>query len=391
VLAFAWSGLVLLSGDMSRAGQMAVTVTGFDTLEGWTDDNHSDGLIAFLRSCPRLSAATGDLQAGPRRVSAPRLAEICALAQDPGLLVDAAAARRFFEAHFEPALVTDGGRETGLFTGYFEPRYEGSRRRGGNYATALLRRPEDLERSNGQYGRRVGGALQPYYTRREIESGILDGRGLELVWLKSAVDAFFVHVQGSARILLDDGTTMNVAFAAKNGQDYTAIGKVLVDRGALAREDVSMQTIRAWLESHRDEARAVMWENASFIFFQETEAAPEGVGPPGAAGVGLTAGRSLAVDKDLYAYGLPMWLETTLPGDAGETAFRRLMVAQDTGSAIRGAVRGDVFVGSGDAAGAVAGRMKQDGRLFVLLPRDTAAVPPQAAPASGNAGSNTLK
>ena len=265
------------------------------------------------------------------------------------------AARRFFEQNFAPHKVSKAGDE-GLFTGYFEPQYAGSRTRTLVYHVPLYRKPDDFR--------------QPYLDRRQIERGALDGRGLELVFLSSLVDAFFIHVQGSARISLPDGNVMRVGFAAKSGHPYTAIGRVLIDRGALRREDVTMQTIRAWLERNPAEAQDVMWRNRSFIFFREAPAFDRELGPLGAQSVNLEALRSIAVDKSLYSYGLPMWLDTTLPlGDDGATEpLRRLMVAQDTGSAIKGAIRADIFVGSGDAAGDVAGRMKQKGSLVVLLP-----------------------
>lgn len=369
----------------AAAGQMELRTTDFGNLAGWAQDNQAEALRAFLRSCTRLSRSNDALRVGTHSVSGARMAEICAAAAGLGADPQAAQARAFFEDHFQPASVVDDGSTNGLFTGYFEPEFAGSRSYGGDYTVPIYRRPPDLETTNGQYGRRVGGSLQPYYTRREIESGALSGQSLELVYLRSPVDAFFAHIQGSARIALDDGGIMSIAFAAKNGQEYQAIGRVLIDRGAIARENMSMQSIRTWLEANPEAGRDVMWQNPSFIFFQEGAAREPGVGPPGAASVGLTTGRSLAVDKTVYSYGLPMWLETTLPSADGKTlsAHNRLMVAQDTGSAIRGAIRGDVFVGTGYAAGQIAGRMQQDGQLYVLLPRGTAAATPApTSPAS---------
>lgn len=220
------------------------------------------------------------------------------------------------------------------------------------------------------YASMASGTPKPFFTRREIDNGALAGRGLELVYLESPIDAFFAHVQGSARIRLAEGGVMRVGFAAKNGHPYTAIGKVLVDAGEIALKDVSMQTIRAWLSANPDRADQVMWQNDSYIFFREVTEVDEDLGPVGAAQVPLTPGRSLAVDKAIHAYGLPVWVETTAPSgpNGAREPFRRLMVTQDTGSAIIGAVRGDVFWGSGDRAGEIAGLMKDPGRMYVLVP-----------------------
>jgi membrane-bound lytic murein transglycosylase A len=202
-------------------------------------------------------------------------------------------------------------------------------------------------------------------------AGHLDGRGLELVWLADPVDAFFIHVQGAARIALADGRTMRVTYAAKTGHPYTAIGRVLIEQGALTRETATMQGIRAWLAAHKDDAHgdaaaAVLAHNRSYIFFREAPVSDPALGPIAAAKVPLTAGRSLAVDRLLHTFHTPVWIETMLPG--GE-AFRRLTIAHDTGSAIVGPARGDIFFGSGAAAGAIAGAMRSGGRFVVLLPR----------------------
>ncbi len=200
-------------------------------------------------------------------------------------------------------------------------------------------------------------------------AGALAGERLELVWLKDAVDAFFIHVQGAARVALPDGTTMRVTYAAKSGHPYTSIGRVLVERGALTRETATMQGIRAWLGAHPGEAAAVMAANRSFIYFREAEVVDRSLGPVAAAKVPLTAGRSLAVDRLIHAFHTPIWVETMLP--SGGT-FRRLTIAQDTGSAIVGPARGDIFFGSGDAAGEIAGSMRGGGRFVVLMPRASA-------------------
>ncbi len=300
------------------------------------------------------------------------------------------AARSFFETWFVPFSAANNGEPNGLFTGYYEPELRGSRTRKGRFVVPLYGRPADLvtvelslfrEEWKGQRiaGRVQQGALRPYPGRAEIEAGALsgiarDGGGaLELVWVDDAVDAFFLHIQGSGRVVLDDGSLMRVGYAAANGRPYLAIGRELIARGALAREDVSMPSIRTWLAANPGEARDVMNKNASFVFFRPLPAPVNANdGPPGSEGVPLTPGRSLAVDRNHLAMGLPLWLDAEDPLDK-QQRVRRLMVAQDTGGAITGPVRGDVFWGSGADAAERAGRMRSSGRYWLLLPRDVAA------------------
>jgi membrane-bound lytic murein transglycosylase A len=216
-------------------------------------------------------------------------------------------------------------------------------------------------------GRVAEGELVPYYSRAEIDGGALDGRNLELLWATDPVDVFFLHVQGSGRVRLPDGAARRIGFAATNGLDFYAIGRALLDEGQISREQASMQAIRDWLRAHPDRAAEVMQRNARYVFFRWIE----GDGPIGSQGVALTPGRSLAVDPAFLPLGVPVFLDTTWPGS--DRPLRRLMVAQDTGGAIKGPIRGDVFWGAGEAALAQAGRMKQDGRLYLLLPKAVAA------------------
>jgi membrane-bound lytic murein transglycosylase A len=213
-------------------------------------------------------------------------------------------------------------------------------------------------------GRQVDGRLVPYPTRSEIDAGALAGKGSELLWVDDAVDAFFLHVQGSGRVVMENGQLVRLGFAGRNGHPYVAIGRELISRGAIPRERMSMQAIRAWLKANPGEASEVMALNPSFIFFRIID----GEGPIGAEGVPLTPGRSLAVDPAFVPLGLPIWLDTTDPLKP-EQPLRRLVVAQDTGSAIKGPVRGDLFWGFGETAAAKAGSMNQRGRYFLLLPR----------------------
>lgn len=333
----------------------------FAQLEGWASDNLGAALQTFVRSCAKLETLKQTTKLPGLAGHAADWHDVCLAAKSFAGLTEPGLGRQFFEDWFRPYAIETTVKakraDRGLFTGYFEPEMDGQRVPGGRYQAPLLRKPDDLERD------------KPYVTRAEIDAGALLGRGLEIVYL-DPVDAFFLHVQGSGRIRLGDGTLMRVGFAAKNGQPYTAIGKVLVERGALSAETVSMQSIRAWLEAHPAKARGIMQHNKSYIFFRKLKNADPALGPIGAQGVVLTPRRSLAVDKSLHSYGLPLWLETKAPTGANGAvqSFNRLMIAQDTGSAITGAVRGDVFWGSGDRAGIIAGQMKHEGRFFALFP-----------------------
>ncbi|HVY19172.1 MAG TPA: MltA domain-containing protein [Bauldia sp.] len=256
-------------------------------------------------------------------------------------------ARQFFEQEFAPFAVNANG----FFTGFYEPEVAGSLTQTAEFRVPLHRPPADFPEARD---------------RAAVMAGALDGLGLELVWLCDPVDAFFIHVQGAARIRLSDGGMMRVTYAAKSGHAYTAIGRVLIDKGALTRETADMAGIRAWLAAHPAEMPAILAANRSYIYFREAPVDDVALGPIAAAKVPLTANRSLAVDKAIHPFHTPVWVETTEPSGG---AFRHLLVAQDTGSAIVGPARGDIFFGSGDAAGAIAGAMRAPGRFVVLLPR----------------------
>ena len=353
----------------------------FEDLAGWEEDDPSGALAAFRRSCKPLQGSSKPPDGFPGRMGDWRPACEAAARVPSG----AAPARAFFESHFEPFAASnagEGGDPEGLFTGYYEPLLQGSRKRSERYRVPLYIRPPDLvtidlgafrEEYKGKTlaGRVEDGELIPYPDRRAIEEGALAERDLELVWVDDPVDAFFLQIQGSGRVRLDDkdgGGEMRVGYAAQNGHPYFAIGKDLVEREALRKEEVSMQSIRKWLEENPDLAGDVMARNASYVFFQELE----GEGPLGAQGVALTPGRSLAVDRKHWPLGVPIWLDASAPSSkAGEPdrPLRRLLVAQDTGGAIRGPIRGDVFWGYGEEAAEIAGRMKHSGRVWVLLPR----------------------
>lgn len=349
------------------------TDTTFSQLPGWAGDNHAAALPALIRSCPPLEkrGISGFGTAATWR-------SICAAARSVPA-GNRAAARAFFERHFRPASVSGQSGAEGLITGYFEPELRGARKRRGAFTVPLHVRPPDLVAVDlGRFGaefkgkriagRVVQGRLVPYHDRRQIERGALRGKKLELVWVDSAADAFFLHIQGSGRIRLRDGSILRVGYAGTNGQPYTAIGRALIARGAIPREKMSMQAIRKWMAANPGEGAALMRTNKSYVFFRRLT----DDGPLGAQGVALTPERSIAIDRRILPLGLPVWLDTTLP-DAAGSLFRRLMIAQDTGSAIRGAVRADVFWGPGDRAAKMAGAMKSPGRYWFLKPRE---VPP---------------
>ena len=361
--------------------RLVLRPASFQDLPGWQADDQNAALHALRRSCAALEERADD-EPLDIAVLGGRVGDwraICKAAAGPE---GADQARKFFESHFTPYEARNGAEATGLFTGYFEPELRGATRAGGRYGVPLYGRPDDLVTVElGLFraslagervaGRVADGALEPYATRAEIDGGALAAQGLELVWVDDPVDAFFLHIQGSGRIAFEDGTTRRLAYAATNGHDYFAIGRRLVDLGVLDLEDVTMPAIRDWLAANPERASELMHENASYVFFRWLEEEQADDGPVGAQKVALTAGRSLAVDRRFVPMTVPIWLEGVAPDPdpaREDRPLRRLMVAQDTGGAIRGPVRGDVFWGTGAEAGAVAGRMRHEGRYWLLLP-----------------------
>jgi membrane-bound lytic murein transglycosylase A len=353
----------------------------YEQLIGWRADDPRGALDAFLRSCDKLSgrSAATPMAEDPLFGEIANWRPICA---DAATFRTGSAdqARDFFEDHFTPYLVVDGNSPEGLFTGYYEPLLHGSRRFGGAYTVPLYRLPDDLVRVDlarfnpelagyAIYGRVHGRQFEPYHSRADIETGALANRGLELLWVDDPIDKFFLQIQGSGQVQLDDGSLIRVGYAGQNGHPYRAIGRDLIEIGALTREQVSLPAIKGWLETHPSDAPYIMARNRSYIFFEERPELRPDEGPLGAQGVSLTAGRSLAVDRRYIPFGVPIWLDTTAPWPEGTDTLRRLMVAQDTGGAIKGVVRGDVFWGAGARAEAIAGHMKSRGRYAVLLPK----------------------
>jgi membrane-bound lytic murein transglycosylase A len=313
------------------------------------------------------------------------------LTQNPSLLLNDAAARQFFETYFTPYQIFHSQGDTGLLTGYYEASLLVSRVRTPDYSIPIRAKPNDLvmldlgefrDELRGQRlaGRVVEGRLRPYETRAEIEAGQLPkAQDRALFWAKDAVDVFFLQIQGSGILTLSDGTTARIGYDGQNGHVYTAIGKELIARGALKKEEVSMQTIRAWLQKNPDQAKDVLQKNQSYVFFRDITKDVQGEGPLGGAGLSLKPLRSLAIDRSLLPYGLPIYIDSKHPDWQADDfqqfpsgRISRLMIAQDTGGAIRGPVRGDFFWGSGQRAEHLAGLMKEQMRSWVLLPRSAA-------------------
>ena len=358
------------------------TIT-LDQLPGWSDDALLEALPAITLSCERLLRADDDRTLGPEalagrvadwREPCGRFAELTAL----GAEARDSALRDFLLESFVALPVEGPDGPEGIITGYYEPELKGALAPDETHRWPLYGRPDDLVRADlGQFDKDLAGKsvlgrvsdsgeLVPYYSRAEIDAGVLEGRGLELLWLDDPVDAFLLHVQGSGRVRLSDGSSLGVGFAASNGLSYTGIGKVMIAEGLLEPGQGSIQGIRSWLRDNPAKGQEIMQRNARYIFFADTGDA----GPFGAQGVTLTAGRSLAVDTRYLPLGVPLWLDTTWPGS--DRPLQRLVVAQDKGAAIKGQVRGDFFWGTGEAALEQAGRMKEPGRYHLLLPRSVA-------------------
>jgi membrane-bound lytic murein transglycosylase A len=328
----------LIAPHASMAETVRYEPLRFSEILGWGQDDHAAALDTFRKSCgrtPRNSLVTDAEWRG-----------VCQAAEY------AFDARTFFEAAFRPVVITDGASP--LFTAYFEPELIASPVRTGPFQHPIYRPPPELN--------------QPWLTRAQIENGILEGRGLEIAWLADPVDAFFLHVQGSGRLAMTDGSVKRVGFADRNGHPYRSVGRHMAQLGIFSIHQASAANIRAWVQRNPRDGQRILQHNPSYIFFREiTDLSPED-GPIGAMSLPVTARRSAAVDPAYTPLGAPVWIET----DISTGPWAQLMIAQDVGSAINGAQRADLFLGSGSAAGDLAGRVKGDGRMITLLPVATA-------------------
>jgi len=312
------------------SADISYEVLQFSDLDGWQADNLDQALGVFRETCADMQDA--------------EWLSLCALATNQKN------ARTFFELFFRPVLIENG--EPGLFTGYFEPELYGSRTRTERFRYPIYRVPPELPSDRS------------WLTRQEIEdTGVLANRGLEIAWLDDPVDVFFLQIQGSGRVRLADGSTIRVGYGGDNGRNYKSVGQELVRRGVYQPHQVSAQVIRNWVRRNPTEGTGLLRHNPSYVFFREVKSVPDGKGPLGAMNRSITAMRSIAVDPAYVPLGAPVWIEK-----GGNGPVRRLMIAQDTGSAIRGPQRADIFFGTGEAAGRAAGRLRDPGRMLVLMP-----------------------
>jgi membrane-bound lytic murein transglycosylase A len=339
----------------------------FADLADFEQDDHLEAFQVFARSCATIAAKKSPLRNGVAASAALKGIAHHALRQK---VREPAQARRFFERHFRPCRVSAcvGVRNAGFLTGYYEPIVEGSSLRTRNFTAPLLRRPENLN------------SRPPYPDRAAIEAGAIERHTAPIVWLRDRVEVFLVQVQGSARVRLEDGSLLRLVYAGRNGHPYTSIGRILIDSGEIAEADMSLATLKQWIRAHGqnpgDAGAMLMHRNKSYVFFSLHQECEPASGPIGGQGISLTALRSIAVDRAIWTYGLPFWIAADLPWRGScPSPFRRLMIAQDAGSAITGPARADIFFGSGDDAGARAGDIRHAGDVVVLLPAEEALDP----------------
>lgn len=365
---------------------MLLRPLAFEELPGWSPDELVAVWPAYLAAARAVVEDTPPLRPGaaPTR----ELSALCNQALDLGSDPDKIA--RFFRERFQPHEVLNerGGRD-GFVTGYYEPELEGSLVPTPDFTAPILARPHDLldVRAAGMAGwdpgihgarTNAGGELEPYPTRRAIECGAIDAVTTPILWLRDHVEVFFAQVQGSARVRLPDGAPMRLVYAGRNGRPYNSIGRILIESGEIPAEQISLARCKEWLRANGlrqgDPGRTVLQRNESYVFFRLEDDTDSSIGPVGAQGVPLVALRSMAVDRTVWPYGTPIWIGADLvSAGLGDGRTGRLMVAQDTGSAIVGPARGDLFIGSGDRAGEIAGLIRHPARFFVFAPSGTAA------------------
>jgi membrane-bound lytic murein transglycosylase A len=374
--AFALKGSAVTPLEINNSQYVPVKWTD---IPGWAEDDQLSAFNAFLASCKPI-VAQREPPKEPKALGT-SLREPCQAARG-AQVKDSAQARAFFERHFSPVRISRLGEGEGFVTGYYEPVLEGARTWSEQFPVPVYRRPSNLfvrgvrpENASlpnkGDVFRKIGRRkLVPYYDRAQIEDGVLSGRGIELCYVRNFTELLFMQIQGSARIKLQDGSTVRLNYDAHNGQAYTPVGRILIERNIISREDMSMQRIRDYMASNPDAAKELRRQNKAYVFFREIQLSDkeEAVG---AQGIPLTAGRSIAVDRFLHVYGTPFFVEGNLPieSERAQTPFRRLMVSQDTGSAIVGPARADIYFGAGADAGRVAGRLKHGARFVMLVPK----------------------
>jgi membrane-bound lytic murein transglycosylase A len=351
-------------------------------LDQWAQDNHVEAFTVFRGSC---RAVIGQARAGrDERPILPALAATCRRAMAIHGTPSPEQARSFFETNFRPVRIVKLGDAAGFLTGYYEPIVDGSRFPTQIFNVPVYRRPPDLIPPAGyvkgqgfpntgkSMRKDADGKLVPYWERGDIENGVFDGQRLEICWLKDPIDLFFIQIQGSGRVRLEDGTMLRINYDAHNGHSYTAIGRILIERGQVPREEMSMERIRTWMNQAGPLAgKELRSHNKSYVFFRIVGLTNDHE-PAGAQGVPLTPQRSIAVDRILHVYGSAFYIEADLPIRTAlpTTKYRKLMIAQDTGSAIVGPARADLYFGAGDEAGRIAGRFRHPGRFALLVPRE---------------------
>ncbi len=356
------AGAPALAVEMRHA---QVAPLSFELLDGWTNDDLAAAFATYQKSCGAILQATPAMRKA--RPLYGGLYTACEAARTLAAAgpVDREAARKFFEDNFKPVRIEPHHQFDGFFTGYYETEVDGSRTPTDQYKVPLYSPPKSLI---GKTSTVFGG-----YDRKDIEAGALKGKGLEICYVKDPVDAFFAQIQGSTRVKLDDGTLLRLNYIASNGKPYTPVGKILIDRGIYTREEMSMDKIREYMEANPKEGEELRLKNRSYVFFSETALGPQDE-CIGSSGIALTPGRSLAVDPAYHIYGTPIWVQAEFPinGLAPVDPFHHLMFAQDTGSAIKGPARADIYFGHGETVEHVAGRIKQFGHFVMLVPKDVA-------------------
>jgi len=401
-----------------RLTDAAIEPIEWNALHGWPADDHVAALATFLASCRPLLRTS--LREADKRPMYAALIEVCRRALAIGRLTQDQA-RLFFERNFRPLRITKLGDNAGLLTGYYEPIVDGSRFPTGIFKVPIYRRPPDLVPpphsagpgfpNRGQSSRRTNnGALVPYYDRGQILDGALDGQHLEICWIKNQSDALIIQIQGSARVRLEDGAILRVNYDGHNGYPFVSLSRILIERNIIPREEISSERIREWVRANRQSTEELLRQNRSFMFFrivglsddrrpaglQETPREREAIG---AQGISLTPARSIAVDNALHVYGTPFFIDADLPlnDENRGVHFEHLMIAQDTGSAIVGPARADIFWGAGERAGQLASHVHHLGNVTMLVPRDIDPVlagarmplPPQKPPPPAEAKAKT--